>query len=858
MNEIQFKGATAEEWFHFDMELGLAAHLLPCVPASPGVVVSAGSALEGKVGKIPSQFNQHGEAHGLKGWQKREITLDEIGMWSRDRRLNLCVRTGVSGVHAIDVDISDDTLAFEIGNFLAAVFDTLGVRMYARSRSNSTKFLIPFILEGAPCKKAIIRTDHGIIELLGDGQQFVAAGSHSSGVRYEWTPSLPSALPSISRETLTKIWTDLTQIYAKAGTSTTDPIATATAETTTPDQALMTTTDAQTETDLISALNYLAPLSGDNTVWSEVGYALLTLNQKGLALWREFSQKAPNYEKDAADTWWQTHQTSRTRTDYRHVFSMAISRGWNKSRTSAAGDFTPVEDVPAGDTDAGGEPETLVLPILRLIPGALAGNVKEISRHLQGTVYNQGTVQVRLSQDALDDGIRRDPNSLKLLQITPGWLRVRIGGSMQVVKPVRGGAFTPADVPAEYVSAFMDMTENPNLRNLRAIQRSPYVRLDGTINDTEGYDEQSGVIYVPNTDYPPVPSNPTKADALKALDELLAPFAEFPFASAASRSAFAAHVLTEAARVALDTVPMFFYSAPDAGTGKTLLSVMPSLIVHGFEPAVRPWLSDGDETRKTLFASLMAGDRSVAFDNLPTGYKVRSPELCAFITSVIWKDRKLGVSETYALTNTAVVSASGNNINPVGDMARRSLIVRLDANSDRLRERRFSISDLRWHVMEHRPQMLVNALTIIRAHQLSPLQDAPIDLPSFNRWSRLVRNALVWLGMEDPVVTQKEEADDESGNINFIFSALLRHFGDREFNAVDVARLAGSLSDTDEALKNVLVSSGCKNPNDPGMIGYWVRASRGRIGAGMKLVPAGRNTQGSKWKFIQADSGDLV
>ena len=76
---------------------------------------------------------------------------------------------------------------------------------------------------------------------------------------------------------------------------------------------------------------------------------------------------------------------------------------------------------------------------------------------------------------------------------------------------------------------------------------------------------------------------------------------------------------------------MFWYTAQYAGTGKTLLSETPALIVHGVEPAGRPWVTNNhEELRKTLLASLIAGDRSIGFDNLPNGTKARSPELCAF------------------------------------------------------------------------------------------------------------------------------------------------------------------------------------------------------------------------------------
>src|SRR5271166_5624842 len=106
-------GATIDDWNHFDIVLGLGANLLPCVPASKDVKVARlqtgePSALEGKVGKIPSMFNKYGEAHGLTGWQKRVIAPSEVAEWRLDSRLNMCVRTGpLSNIYAFDIDIDN-------------------------------------------------------------------------------------------------------------------------------------------------------------------------------------------------------------------------------------------------------------------------------------------------------------------------------------------------------------------------------------------------------------------------------------------------------------------------------------------------------------------------------------------------------------------------------------------------------------------------------------------------------------------------------------------------------------------------------------------------------------------------------
>ena len=260
-SDINTRGATPDEWYHFDFVLGLGGNLLPCVPAGDDVRVLAGSALEGKVGKIPSQFNRDGLAHGLPAWQKRPILSNELQIWQADQRLNICVRTGpISGVYALDVDIDELKPVEAITD---ALMDYLGPKFNARYRSNSHKFLVPFLLTGGSCKKRKIKLDQSprgpAIELLADGQQFVAAGSHSSGARYQWSPRLPDSLPTLTLAQLDQLWETLTATYAADGAKSPDS-AKATSSISAPvsqEQAALTSCSEDDWSQLLSALRFL-------------------------------------------------------------------------------------------------------------------------------------------------------------------------------------------------------------------------------------------------------------------------------------------------------------------------------------------------------------------------------------------------------------------------------------------------------------------------------------------------------------------------------------------------------------------------------------------------------------------------
>jgi len=311
------RGATAEDWFCWDFILGLGSNLLPCVPAGPDVVVVKGSALEGKVGKIPSMFNRDGEAHGLKDWQKREIMSAEVQQWATDRRLNLCVRTGpISGLYAFDVDIEEPKTSIAVQQELGAAWLKFGItNMPTRARENSCKFLLPFRMAES-CKKRKIKLDKNpkgpAVEILGDGQQFVAAGTHSSGVRYRWYPDLPTDLPTLTLVQLDQIWETLTRTYATTGSIPTIQTVSDKAPsslTETPQSVLTTISDPDWK-ELIDSLKFLVPHAGDEELWSRIGMALISIKDSGKPvrqLWLDFSKKAPNWQEGAAESWWAAH-----------------------------------------------------------------------------------------------------------------------------------------------------------------------------------------------------------------------------------------------------------------------------------------------------------------------------------------------------------------------------------------------------------------------------------------------------------------------------------------------------------------------------------------------------------------------
>lgn len=203
-------GATPADWSHFSRTLGLESDLLPIV-ADPSAKPSPLSKIVDP-GKVPTRFNQAGEMVGIPAWTQHRATDRDIGRWSKDSRLGICVIA--RQCKAIDIDIADPVITAEVREFIALGIGNLPMRF----RSNSGKCLLAFRLP-LDFPKRVIRTAHGIIELLSEKQQFVAVSTHTSGVRYEWVDAdgvigLPAELPELTMAEVDVLWQALTRHYA--------------------------------------------------------------------------------------------------------------------------------------------------------------------------------------------------------------------------------------------------------------------------------------------------------------------------------------------------------------------------------------------------------------------------------------------------------------------------------------------------------------------------------------------------------------------------------------------------------------------------------------------------------------------
>ena len=196
-SQAQAFGASRAEWDLFSRKLGLMVDILPVV-CKPGQPVSDISKLK-DYSKTPSRYHK-GKVIGIADWTTKQSTADNIASWQRTEDYGICVQT--RNVRAVDIDIADQQVARKVAEFFE---NKLGDIFPRRWRANSGKCLLPMRIDGQH-QKRILRTPHGNIEFLANGQQFIAAGTHTSGVKYQWDWPMGEDIPTVSIDEFNKVW----------------------------------------------------------------------------------------------------------------------------------------------------------------------------------------------------------------------------------------------------------------------------------------------------------------------------------------------------------------------------------------------------------------------------------------------------------------------------------------------------------------------------------------------------------------------------------------------------------------------------------------------------------------------------
>lgn len=398
------------------------------------------------------------------------------------------------------------------------------------------------------------------------------------------------------------------------------------------------------------------------------------------------------------------------------------------------------------------------------------------------------------------------------------------------------------DPPLNVVKQILALGSGRKLKALKAVITAPIITQDDYIVSRPGYDARTQLYLTTNESIPEITPTVDQDQAMEALEQLMKVFRGFPFVSALDRSVCLAAALTAVVRPILETSPAFAIDAPKQGTGKTYLAMCVGYLCAGFHVGPMPSLEKNEEEiRKRLFSNLIRGVRVIIWDNVMGIFN--SSALASFLTAPVYTDRILGKSETIEVPNKALFLITGNNLQIAGELPRRVLTCRLDANCENPTIRSFDFNP-HAYIVQNRLSIVTAAITLIRGylqtvnHEL--LGGIKEDrLASFEDWDTLVRQVVAWVAQSNPNYVDPKKSIDESviqDPENELLSELLGEIvkvrGEEWFEAKDLyadIEFSNTLSD---AFFEILPTKQASSKS----IGRALSYRRGRIANGRRII----------------------
>jgi hypothetical protein len=548
----------------------------------------------------------------------------------------------------------------------------------------------------------------------------------------------------------------------------------------------------------------------------------------------------------------------------------AIEQGWTREQLLAlfaeTGEWKPAngsEILEPEPANVGGE----LRPTITVKPGESPKAVDEAEEILLthserlGIFQRSGEVVkvVRLSESKHSCGLQREMGTVQLapvgqIALTETFDRLMVWERLHVAKD--GAEFiSRIDCPGKIAKAYLSRIGSWRLPLLVGVISAPIMRTDGTILCRAGYDQATRLYLTEN--WPDPDPDPTRDDAIRALEFLRKPFAEFPFVAGEDETVLLAAIITALQRRLLLSAPLFAFKAPSQRTGKTLLAESTAVIATGRPAPAMAVSGDREEIRKAVAAALREGHVIVNLDNIE--HPLGSPDLSRAITQPEYQDRLLGETKMLRLPTNVLWTATGNNLAFRGDLAVRTLVCRLDARLERPEERSFKIADLKGYLSEHRRELVMAALAILRAYVLAREPDQRLKpWGGFDDWSRTIRAALVWIGMADPCATRQHviEDDPDREQAAALLSAWHSVVGSDAVQIAHMVNMAAKTTELNAALLGVAAARNDGSHIDPRRLSWWCREWRDKVVGGLVLAKSKDYRKSATWQVKAPDRSD--
>jgi len=497
-----------------------------------------------------------------------------------------------------------------------------------------------------------------------------------------------------------------------------------------------------------------------------------------------------------------------------------------------------------------------IKPTVVVQPGHIVRVIGDVELALtrMGGIYHSHNILCKVRQDAITGDVQVKPLSRDRLLLDAAqaaiWERHKPSGSVVVIDP-----------PDKYISILLEKGDYLHIPPLYGVARQPYFYADFVLGNVEGYDPDSRVFGAFRADDYFVPEKPTIGNAQRALDELITLMSEFRFQSPRDRDAALAGIFTAVMRSSLSTAPMFHVRAPQIASGKSYLCNVIAAFAGPGTPAVSAFPETQEECQKYLLSALLDAPAVVIFDNL-TRDLLPHTSLCSALTEESIRGRILGLSKTAQVSTKTLFLSSGNNVGPVRDMTRRTIVIALDPQTEFASARDFKLDPLSM-VRGQRAHYVSLVLTVVNAWLSAgrPIANCR-KLASYERWSEMVRQPLMWLGLSDPAegLYSTQENDPDKQMLLRLLLAWRLCFGSaptmvREAvcHAFSGAAHSGDLR---EVLEEIAERRGDINRR---ILGHYISRAEGRVVQGIRFERSYTRENAERWSIrtLSAEPSDV-
>lgn len=644
--------------------------------------------------------------------------------------------------------------------------------------------------------------------------------------------------------------------------------------------------DLDREANLASdALSYVNHLADDYDSWLRIGMSLTPLGAQGLALWDQWSSQSANYEESACERKWRSFGRSGVgAVTLGTLFHEAKHNGHpgqgkrvkaiatlkvHREDEEAPADVAKPKPKPEPSTEP--KPETPKRPDIEIsVERHLAVEQAIEALAADPDLYVRGESLVTVVDEAEDTAkllggvlMRKTKGSPRIVMMGESSLACHLSRYMRFFtwRKDKSGEDYPADChpPTWLVRGIAGRGFWEGIRTLLGVTDIPFIRADGTIFSTPGYDPQTGTLLRPSVEIELLPASLTRDDARASAKVLLKLVDQFPFASDDDAVVWVAGVLTGAARPAIDgPTPGVAVNGNRAGTGKGLLIDGAGRLVWDCDVPTTTYPTDPIEAQKVKVAVALAGNPAVNFDNVEEGQSYGNPAIDSAITSREINDRILGTSKnTGRLPLRVCWWLNGNNISPGKDAHRRWLVCNLCTDLERPEERGdIEIPDLRAYISEHRAELVRHILIILKAHADAGYpNDGWAPLGSFEAWDRIVRGAVWYATGRDCCSTRRvaaEEAPERLEKLALLEAwRQLQQGGEDGIGVTVEDAVQRAIENPQGDLHHALMkrSRDGKTP-DVRRVGNFIRGMKGAMIGGLKFYKAGEHRRSAMWRVM--------